>query len=224
MTKLVAISDTHGQQPEIPECDILVHCGDFSDMVDHGLAHQKAYFYDEFLPWLKSLPAKHIVTVAGNHDSWAHTLYLTDTEWKLREALPSHIHYLRDNSVTINGLVIYGTPWVPTLVNWAFYLPANEAKVRYEMMPSGADIILSHGPPKGLCDSILEYGLTDPLGSQHLRDRIIETSPKYVFCGHIHSGKHEWEPVKMDLRTHVRNVAVLDERYKMKYEPFEMEI
>lgn len=222
--KICAISDTHGQRIDIPECDILLHCGDISPMADHSFVYQKQWFFDDFIPQLKELPAKQIVFCGGNHDFYLWEACRSQDENKIHKALPLNCHYLRDNEVVINGLRIYGTPWIPVLENWAFYLPQEGAAAQYASMSEGLDIVISHGPPHGACDTILEYNLHARLGSMGLFDRVREVKPKYVFCGHIHSGRHEWEPLCFEHPTRVRNVSVLNEEYEKAYEPYVMEI
>lgn len=61
---IVQISDTHNchrQLANLPTADVLVHCGDFTDM---GTEQEVL----DFLNWLIELPYKHKVFVTGNHD------------------------------------------------------------------------------------------------------------------------------------------------------------
>lgn len=58
---VICISDTHNQQPEVPEGDILIHGGD----------HTKNVSFEEMqkqLHWLLSLPHRHKILVAGNQE------------------------------------------------------------------------------------------------------------------------------------------------------------
>jgi 3',5'-cyclic AMP phosphodiesterase CpdA len=59
---IVAISDTHGLHASgpIPDGDILVHAGDISST---GKFQEVA----AAAQWLKSLPHRHKIVVAGNH-------------------------------------------------------------------------------------------------------------------------------------------------------------
>ncbi len=62
--RIVCLSDTHGlhRKLTLPPADILIHSGDF--MV-HGRSTDEI---DDFNSWLGSLPHKHKIVVAGNHD------------------------------------------------------------------------------------------------------------------------------------------------------------
>ena len=61
--RLVLISDTHSLHGDlvIPDGDMLIHCGDYSN---HGA------FGDllAFNKWLGKLPHEHKLVVSGNHD------------------------------------------------------------------------------------------------------------------------------------------------------------
>ena len=61
--KLVLISDTHGlhSKVSVPDGDILIHAGDLTNV-------GKAMEIAEAGEWLRSLPHKHKVVIAGNHE------------------------------------------------------------------------------------------------------------------------------------------------------------
>ncbi len=62
--KIVFISDTHNRHRELvipQDTDILVHSGDFTL---RGLKKE----VEDFSNWLGSLPVKHKIVVAGNHE------------------------------------------------------------------------------------------------------------------------------------------------------------
>lgn len=61
--KIVAISDTHNRHNRItiPECDVLIHCGDYSSM---GYEHEIINFYK----WLNIQKTKRIISIQGNHE------------------------------------------------------------------------------------------------------------------------------------------------------------
>ena len=63
-TRFVCLSDTHASHasiPFVPEGDVLVHAGDFSNV---GLEKDVI----SFNRWLGELPHAHKVVIAGNHD------------------------------------------------------------------------------------------------------------------------------------------------------------
>lgn len=59
----------------------------------------------------------------------------------------SKLIYLCDNSVEIDGIRFYGTPWIADLARWAFYKPEDELKEAYANIPKKCDVLLTHIPP-----------------------------------------------------------------------------
>jgi Icc-related predicted phosphoesterase len=52
--------------------------------------------------------------------------------------------------VELEGLRIWGSPWQPEFQNWAFNLNRGpEIRKKWDMIPEGIDILVTHGPPKG---------------------------------------------------------------------------
>ena len=49
-----------------------------------------------------------------------------------------------------------------------------------------------------------------------LGDIVREKKPKYMFCGHVHSGDHE---LKNYDGINCANVSLLDEEYRVYYKP-----
>jgi 3',5'-cyclic AMP phosphodiesterase CpdA len=49
---------------KMPEGDVLIHCGDFTN---HGSLSEVR----EFAAWLSTLPYKHIIVVPGNHGGYS---------------------------------------------------------------------------------------------------------------------------------------------------------
>jgi hypothetical protein len=61
--RIVCLSDTHNRQGKfpVPDGDLLLHAGDFSSM---GRSNE----VERFDAWLGTLPHRHKVFIAGNHD------------------------------------------------------------------------------------------------------------------------------------------------------------
>lgn len=234
--KIQVISDTHGKPflDYVNDCDILLHCGDISpDPAWNGnwaqwkasvIDFQKKWF-DSFFDEMERVDAKHFVFIGGNHDFYLESLMLEDKEAEFKERAKNvrNIHYLRDDFIELEGIKIYGTPWVTNLKRWAFNRTEFMLENTYSKIPQGLDILMTHAPAKGYCDTIMEYGLTEHLGSRSLIAVINDKCPKNVFNGHIHSGDHE--PVKHLIRDITfANVSLLDEKYEFKYKPYEFDI
>eukprot|EP00475_Leptophrys_vorax_P003035 TRINITY_DN11750_c0_g3_i1.p1 TRINITY_DN11750_c0_g3~~TRINITY_DN11750_c0_g3_i1.p1 ORF type:complete len:291 (-),score=69.40 TRINITY_DN11750_c0_g3_i1:75-947(-) len=191
--ELVVISDTHNQHDAIesqlfftpksssadvkeeeheekhhPEIStrILVHCGDFSNtgsLMEGGAFNEwcgsesvNAYF-------------DHKLLVSGNHDRkfWAKMISVEDYRSQF-----TNIRLLNDELIEIEGITFFG----------AEYYPDNAA---YAALNTPCDVLITHVPPLGYCDSSNWY-----VGSQELRDAIFDTiKPKLHLFGHVHKSR-----------------------------------
>lgn len=178
MTKIVAISDTHGMYREldIPEGDILIHSG---DILGQGTLDN----LEDFNAWLRTLPHKHKVIIAGNHD-WC----FQDFPEESREMLTNGV-YLEDESAIVEGIKIYGSPWQPRFFDWAFNLNRGPAiREKWDLIPDDTEILLTHGPAWSILDQTTsEYAIRN-VGCQDLFDALERVKPKLHVFGHIHEG------------------------------------
>jgi len=214
--KIIAISDMHGKLNgiKIPPCDLLLIAGDIAPW--NGRYHsQQNWFVFKFLNWLNKVPAKHIVAIPGNHD---YACKNNGTNY-INSLLPKHVHLIHGQQVIIEGLKIWGTAWQPYFFDWAFNLPEDELAKKYKLIPNDTDILLTHCPPKGVCDLTIEAG-RGPQGSEQLMLRLLEMQPGPIVnvCGHIHEGHGEGKIGN----TKIYNVSVLDHKYDMVYPPTEI--
>ncbi len=174
--KVALTSDLHGALPVIEPCDLLIIAGDVCPVHNHSEEFQWDWLERDFAQWLESVPAKHIVAIAGNHD------FLAQSYPEVFHGLPWE--YLFDSGTDYGGLAIYGTPWVPNLPNWAFYGNDDTMTERFSHIPMSTDILVSHGPPHGILDKVLR-GMH--VGSKPLDKKVWELKdPKLVVFGHIH--------------------------------------
>ncbi len=228
--KIAITSDTHGRNfaDKIPACDTLVLAGDILLDFEIGSGRlQKQWFWDHFMPYLNLIPAKYKILIAGNHDFYFQEIFKDKEEDTFRSKLPRNVFYLRDNNIVIDGIKFHGTPWVTHLRNWAFNIPDGKGDEYnheyYSRIDNDVDILISHCPPYGYGDTIMEYGETEKLGNPWLMKQIISKAPRHVVFGHIHSGNHEkmiWSNGATSNReTYLYNVSMLDEQYEIKYEP-----
>ncbi|KAL4223470.1 Metallophosphoesterase mpped2 [Mactra antiquata] len=215
--RFVCISDTHTKLEQsrtlkIPDGDVLLHAGDFT-----------MYGYEEEVQivndYLNTLSHKHKVIIAGNHDRTfdpdfkekRHSRkipFLSDIPSKPHEKRRYNMHelltnciYLKDSSVEIYGLKIFGSPWTPGSGFWGFQKPRGpQLMEKWNNIPSDTDILMTHCPPCGYGDDAMNYGdaLLSLLGAGHHANHagcvdLLNTinsrvKPLYHIFGHIHEG------------------------------------
>lgn len=196
--KLVVISDTHTKHKKltIPECDMLIHCGDFTW---DGKYWDVRKFYD----WLRDQPAKHKIVIAGNHEltfDKGHSHYNPACKVILADGADKSIHYLENSEIIIDGIKFYGTPWTPWFHDWAFNgitdlnLPFTRSGVTslseiYNRIPEDVQVLICHGPPYDILD-MSESG-DERTGSVEMRRLTREklTLLRLYLCGHIHEAR-----------------------------------
>lgn len=172
--RIVCLSDTHNEQFDVPEGDILIHAG---DATIRGTVEEVSAFN----AWFSALPHKHKIFVAGNHD-W---LFETNPVMA-RAVLDKSVIYLLDSSVEIDGLKVYGSPWQPRFYDWAFNLNRGpEMAEKWDLIPAGTDVLITHGPPHGILDRTA-YG--DLAGCEELIKKVKDVRPQVHIFGHIHEG------------------------------------
>lgn len=178
MISIVTISDLHGRNLRSPFADILIAAG---DMTHHGLEGEFIKLND----WFGEQPQETKLYVPGNHDILAYK-----NPDLVREIL-TNATMLIDEEITVNGVRMYGSPWVPSdNADWAFPLMYGTGKAREkrQAIPEGLDILITHGPPYGIGDKDHKTGQN--LGCGHLINRLreMQQKPKFHVFGHIHEG------------------------------------
>uniref|UniRef100_K3WF95 Calcineurin-like phosphoesterase domain-containing protein n=1 Tax=Globisporangium ultimum (strain ATCC 200006 / CBS 805.95 / DAOM BR144) TaxID=431595 RepID=K3WF95_GLOUD len=181
--RVVCISDTHSRHDtfhaahHIPDGDVLVHAGDFSDTGDR----------DE-------------VVIAGNHDTTfdrEHYIHNYKRYKHERQHDPEEVRslltnalYLEDQAVVIDGFTFYGSPWQPEYHNWAFNLPRGEKlQHKWRQIPGNTDVLVTHGPPLGWLDTVQVGDELMPQGCEALAVEVqTRIRPQYHVFGHIHEG------------------------------------
>jgi predicted phosphodiesterase len=218
--RTIFISDTHNRlkQMTVPEGDIIIHSG---DATMGGKLDEVAHFAKVY----GELPHKHKILIAGNHDWMAEK---DSNMWRILMK-ERGITYLQDAGCTIDGkggqlmpgngiapalghLAIWGSPWQPWFYDWAFNLKRGpEIKAKWDRIPAGVDILVTHGPSYGKLDMTLPYGgsLGDHVGCKDLAEAIARVKPKVHAFGHIHCG---YGLVQEDGVTYV-NASSCDEHY-----------
>jgi len=227
--RIFCISDLHNYLPEIPDCDLLLIAGDINGFSQ--ISHQCAFLEGAFKRWVGGIIGRgiDIVAVAGNHDwlmqnhpnLWKEIYYSYGYCYDSKHT--NHInrfYYLEDSDLDYNGLKIFGTPGSLPFHNWAFNYPEEKIGKVLENA-AGADIIISHGPPKGIADLVMRPTL-DNVGSQSLLQFIDNYQPKLVVCGHIHYNHGIYQRGA----TKIISCSVVNESYEAdkKHQPIMVEL
>lgn len=192
------ISDLHGSFPPLSGGDLLILAGDYTlqDTIPEWIG---------FFRWLNQQPYRKKVLIAGNHDGFfcdgfpksqkeADELkevqsFLSDSN----EIEKEDFEYLCDSGCEFEGLKIWGSPWTPTFCNWCFMKDRGEPiKEMWDLIPSGTDILITHGPPFGILDQVSlssrGQGKDRRAGCVDLRNAVERIQPRLHVFGHIHEG------------------------------------
>ena len=131
--------------------------------------------------WMWKLPIEHKIFVAGNHDFGIESGLVKNFE-------DYDITYLFNNSVTIDGIKFWGSPFTPNFGQWAFMKARNTINRVWDVIPDDTDIIVTHGPPKGILDISDNYDRSiEFCGDSALLKRMLKLEPMLVCFGHIHN-------------------------------------
>ena len=212
----------------LPCGDILIIPGDF---VETGLVEELEIFNRFLKDVMMARKFKHIVFICGNHERTIDIDFYNSEGWRYHKTpqdvqlcrhtlfneLPENVHYLFDNHVVLEGLKIYGTPWVlggetfssdtsPSHFRWAYSLTEEELVAKYAQIPEDVDILVTHMPPFGIGDCRRNYDKDcfddqerqvfgyDHVGSTALALRLQALRPHLHCFGHIHSGYGAYRP------------------------------
>ena len=165
--KIVIVSDTHGLHDELPdiEGDLLIHCGDFEQTSDID-------------SWFNFQNFNNIVAVGGNHD---HDAYEKEAEG---QPVFFNATLLHDETVVLNGLKIYGSPWINELEGAAYSLDHDQICEKWDAIPDDTDILITHVPPYGILD-LARNG--ENWGCRLLAERVESLNLRIHCFGHVHA-------------------------------------
>ncbi|WP_436717361.1 metallophosphoesterase [Roseiconus lacunae] len=142
--KIWFISDTHNEHSglQVPDVDLVIHCG---DEATHGNAWMNEPESKQFFDWYSNLKIPTKVFVPGNHS--------TAIEQGLirAEDFPA-VHFLIHDQMEWNRLKIFGSPYTPRFHDWAFMEKRGKLDIAWQSIPDDIDILITHGPPKGVLD------------------------------------------------------------------------
>ena len=182
--KIWHISDTHTYHDllTIPEgIDMVIFSGDCSNPRDPYANEPEIR---AFIDWYSELNIQYKIFVAGNHDSSIEKGLVTKKDFE-----DKGIVYLENEGVEIEGLKIWGSPNTPTFGNWSFMKAREKINRVWEHIPEDTDILIVHGPPKGILDhSYNREGKYERCGCNALRKQVLNRIKPQLMCfGHIHN-------------------------------------
>ena len=174
------VSDTHGAHDAVavPAVDLLLCAGDISR---RGTWPELLAFLD----WFADRPARARALVAGNHDTAA----AADPARMAAACAERGVHWLLDSGTTLLGLTLWGSPYTPRWRSFAFQEARGPAlAAHWAQIPAGLDILLTHGPPRGVGDR----AVLGRVGCDALRAAVVARPPRLHVFGHIHedAGDH----------------------------------
>ena len=208
--QLLLISDTHGQTEALlpllrsekyAQAHCLIHCG---DVTRYGSRKGLKKFADH----LSDFKDLHKIVIAGNHD-FCFEKHPDESRHILSDA---GIMYLEDEAIEVSGVTFYGIPWTPQFGNWAFMDTPDNLAERWSHVPYGTDVLISHGPPRGILD-MTHFG--ERAGGIEHRTVVSSIRPKLNVFGHIHEtyGKEHYMGVDYI------NACLVNFHYEMVNQP-----
>jgi len=218
------ISDTHNQHDQIDlDCgDVLIHAG---DATSRGTSRE----IGDFLKWYSEQDFAYKILIAGNHD-WG---FEKNSDIYVDMCKKYGIVYLNDSGYTVKDfdtgkdIKIWGSPVQPTFCDWAFnrdieptkkYSKHKIIKPHWDLIPNDTDILITHGPPKGVRDSVSDFFNKNGVnvGCPHLRNAVFDrVKPKLHIFGHIHE-EHGVSRLNGILFV---NASQLNDQYNVHYKP-----
>lgn len=206
-TRFLVLSDTHDSesgdtqdswstQPIAPHVDVLLHCGDLTQ-VGGVPSFKKA------LKRLSSIDAELKLVIAGNHDLELDKLYWTNEPEEHDRALnvmtgsiaaEAGVTYLTEGThyFTLSSgakFSIYASPYTPVYGDWAFTYERNQDRFSIRSnattpIPNNVDIVMTHGPPKG----VLDWCPDGHVGCENSYQAVRRAKPIIHCFGHVHGG------------------------------------
>lgn len=182
---ILAISDTHGLHKEFKDLDfawidMIIHAGDFTNTKNPSINANEA---EDFLKWYNKLPIKHKILICGNHDTSIEAGLINPRHY-------DNITYLEHESICVEGINIFGSPYTPNFCGWAWNRDRSKLDKYWKDIPENTDILVVHGPPKGILDlSHDRDGILEYCGDTALYKHIQRVKPKQVIFGHIHDSE-----------------------------------
>jgi Icc-related predicted phosphoesterase len=173
--RIVVVSDTHGKHEELGTLygDVLIHCGDMFNAFS-----QEPQSILDLDNWFGRQKFHEILCIGGNHD------FLLEDSKSQKNINFQNARYLQDQSYKYKGILFYGSPWVPELSGFAFYLDQESLSAKWSLIPDRVDVLITHTPPRGILD---RNTVGKSCGCLDLRNRVDAVCPLLHCFGHIHA-------------------------------------
>jgi len=214
--RFVMLSDTHGFfDIDIPDGDVLIFAGDA--LAGRGTLASLSDFNER----LGKLPHAYKLIIAGNHD------FVFDKNRHLCENILSNAKYLEHESYVIEDWIdpehcrfisLFASPYHPKV--WGkFELKREDLYAVWETVPNNVDILITHGPPKGIMDWT-ELGARGHDGGGHVGDQaLLEAVHRIKPAAHIFGHIHEGYGHSRIGNTHFFNVSICNVDYEPVNKP-----
>jgi Icc-related predicted phosphoesterase len=201
--RIVVISDTHWKHEELGqlEGDVLIHCGDIYNAFDKN--PQTLVNLDH---WFGQQQFQRILCIGGNHD------FLLQESVEQNKPLFGNAIYLQDQVYEYQGVQFYGSPWIPELEGWAFYLDSENLCEKWSQIPGKVDVLITHTPPHGILD---RNRAGKSCGCPELRRRVEQLRPQLHCFGHIHASSG----IQQFNGTTFFNATSVNSRYQIVRQP-----
>lgn len=220
-TRVMVISDTHEHSLDgtaMPAVDVLIHTGDLTNFGELESLRESVKMLGTIKAELKMVIAgNHDISL----DPTPRVENMSDEEYAKYHsaafkimtgptAKAAGITYLQEgtHTFTLNSgatFTVYASPYTAGSGGWAFPYETfqdrfndtkqtNRISIATNPIPSGVDIVMTHGPPH----SILDQVDGQHLGCPHLLRAVSRTRPLMHCFGHIHEGHGanivSWKP------------------------------
>jgi Icc-related predicted phosphoesterase len=146
----------------------------------------------------------------------------SDPEASSQFANDNGVVLLNDSGYQVGTTQFWGSPITPRFLDWSFMRdPGEPIEAHWRMIPPATDVLVTHGPPFGILDSIRRpSGELESTGCPSLLSCIQNLRLGVHIFGHIHEGRGVFQ--ENDVSFH--NVSSMNEHYRITHEPVVIEL
>ena len=223
-TKFMVVSDTHEyllDGTSMPHIDVLLHTGDLTNFGDLQSLRDAVKMMGTISAEIKLVIAgnhdlsldkvNRVENMSAEEYAYYHAEAMDIMTGTVAKA--AGVIYLQEGTYSFqleNGatFTVYASPYTPGSGGWAFpysktedrYNPVDKSNSQLQQqeplkpIPSGIDIVMTHGPPRSILDEVDGQNM----GCPNLLHAIGRTRPLMHTFGHIHEGHAahivDWKP------------------------------